>query len=54
MVNLHRGLFTLGTARDDARRAASVLAETDADFLMVNCRLAPDPFPTGLEDDVAA
>ena len=55
VVNFHGGGFTLGTARDDARWAATVLEKTHAVFVSVEYRLAPEyPFPTAVEDGVEA
>ena len=55
VVNLHGGGFTLGTARDDSRWAAMVLQHTNAVFISVEYRLAPEfPFPTAVEDGVEA
>jgi acetyl esterase/lipase len=55
VVNFHGGGFTLGTGTDDARWAASVVQATDAVFVSVEYRLAPEyPFSVGVEDGTDA
>lgn len=55
LVNFHGGGFTLGSATDDARWAATVVRETGAIVASVNYRLAPEhPFPTAIEDGIDA
>lgn len=55
VVNFHGGGFTLGTATDDALWAKCVLQETDAIFVSVDYRLAPEhPFPAAVDDGVEA
>ncbi|KAI4128123.1 MAG: hypothetical protein LQ338_002908 [Usnochroma carphineum] len=55
LVNFHGGGFTIGSAADDARFAHAVTSQSDAVFVSVNYRLAPEyPFPTAVEDGVDA
>ncbi|CZR65202.1 related to triacylglycerol lipase [Phialocephala subalpina] len=55
VVNFHGGGFTLGTGTDDARWAASVVAEVEAVVVSVEYRLAPEyPFSVGVEDGTDA
>lgn len=55
VVNFHGGGFIMGTAKDNARWAATVLERTNAVFVSVGYRLAPEfPFPTAVEDGVEA
>ncbi|MCJ1395508.1 hypothetical protein MMC18_008394 [Xylographa bjoerkii] len=54
VINFHGGGFTIGGPGDDARWAAAVVQEGVV-LISVGYRLAPDyPFPTGIEDCVAA
>lgn len=55
VVNFHGGGFTLGTGTDDARWASSVVTATNAVFVSVEYRLAPEyPFSVGVEDGTDA
>lgn len=55
VVNFHGGGFTLGRATDDSYWAKCVLRETDAVFVSVDYRLAPEhPFPAAVDDGVEA
>ena len=55
IVNFHGGGFTLGTATDDGRWAATLLEEVEAVFVSVEYRLAPQhAFPTAVEDGLEA
>ncbi|RAO69337.1 uncharacterized protein BHQ10_005349 [Talaromyces amestolkiae] len=55
VVNFHGGGFTLGSATDDSYWAKCVLKETDAVFVSVQYRLAPEhPFPAAVDDGVEA
>jgi putative ergosteryl-3beta-O-L-aspartate hydrolase len=55
VVNFHGGGFTLGKATDDSYWAKCVLKETDAVFVSVEYRLAPEhPFPAAVDDGVEA
>ncbi|KAL8742999.1 MAG: hypothetical protein Q9190_004594 [Brigantiaea leucoxantha] len=55
VVNFHGGGFTLGSATDDRRWAGMVLSNTDAIFVSVEYRLAPEyPFPVAVEDGYEA
>lgn len=55
VVNFHGGGFTLGSATDDSYWAKCVLKETDAVFVSVEYRLAPErPFPAAVDDGVEA
>lgn len=55
VVNFHGGGFTLGTATDDSYWAKCILHETDAVFVSVDYRLAPEhPFPAAVDDGVEA
>jgi acetyl esterase/lipase len=55
VVNFHGGGFTLGTATDDARWASTVINITEAVFVSVEYRLAPEyPFSVGVEDGTDA
>lgn len=55
VVNFHGGGFTLGRATDDSYWAKCVLKETDAVFVSVEYRLAPEhPFPAAVDDGVEA
>lgn len=55
VVNFHGGGFTIGTATDDSYWAKCVLEETDAVFVSVDYRLAPEhPFPAAVDDGVEA
>ncbi|KAI1250706.1 hypothetical protein MGN70_007763 [Eutypa lata] len=55
VVNYHGGGFTLGNGTDDARFARFVLKKTQAIFVSVDYRLAPEyPFPTAVEDGADA
>ncbi|KAI4209327.1 MAG: hypothetical protein LQ351_007719 [Letrouitia transgressa] len=55
VVNFHGGGFTLGAATDDRRWAGVVLRETNAIFVSVEYRLAPEyPFPVAVEDGYEA
>lgn len=55
VVNFHGGGFTLGRATDDSYWAKCVLEETDAVFVSVEYRLAPEhPFPAAVDDGVEA
>ncbi|MCJ1405200.1 hypothetical protein MMC11_008426 [Xylographa trunciseda] len=54
VINFHGGGFTIGGPGDDARWAAAVVEEGVV-LVSVGYRLAPEhPFPTGIEDCVAA
>ena len=51
VVNFHGGGFCLGDARDDGYWARVVMEQTDAVFVSVNYRLAPEaPFPKPVDD----
>ena len=53
VVNFHGGGFCLGDARDDRYWAKVLMDETDAVFVSVNYRLAPEhPFPIPVDDCV--
>ncbi|KAL9595081.1 MAG: hypothetical protein Q9219_006655 [cf. Caloplaca sp. 3 TL-2023] len=55
VINFHGGGFTIGSATDDARFAHAVTSRTDAIFVSIDYRLAPEnPFPTAVEDGVDA
>ncbi|KAL1693760.1 Alpha/Beta hydrolase protein [Schizophyllum commune] len=55
IVNFHGGGFTIGSATDDCRWAASCSQLVNAVVVSVDYRLAPEyPFPTGVEDGVDA
>ncbi|KAL8868009.1 MAG: hypothetical protein Q9174_005278 [Haloplaca sp. 1 TL-2023] len=55
VVNFHGGGFTIGSATDDKRWAGVVLEESQAVFVDVEYRLAPEyPFPTAVEDGCEA
>ncbi|KAI1503805.1 Alpha/Beta hydrolase protein [Biscogniauxia marginata] len=55
VVNYHGGGFTLGNARDDARFARAVVEKSNAVFVSVDYRLAPEhPFPTAVDDGADA
>ncbi|OKL59654.1 hypothetical protein UA08_05128 [Talaromyces atroroseus] len=55
VVNFHGGGFTLGTATDDSYWAKCVMQETNAVFVSVEYRLAPEnPFPAAVDDGVEA
>jgi putative ergosteryl-3beta-O-L-aspartate hydrolase len=55
VVNFHGGGFTLGTATDDSFWAKCVLQETNAVYVSVEYRLAPEsPFPAAVDDGVEA
>ncbi|TGZ77974.1 alpha/beta-hydrolase [Ascodesmis nigricans] len=55
VVNFHGGGFTLGAPCDDARWAVAVIRDTNAIFIDVEYRLAPEyPFPTAVEDGADA
>lgn len=55
VVNFHGGGFTLGHATDDRYWAAVILKHTQAVFVSVNYRLAPEhPFPQPVDDCVEA
>ncbi|EED17049.1 lipase, putative [Talaromyces stipitatus ATCC 10500] len=55
VVNFHGGGFTLGRATDDSFWAKCILKETDAVFVSVEYRLAPEhPFPAAVDDGVEA
>lgn len=55
VVNFHGGGFTLGSATDDSYWAKCVLKDTNAVFVSVDYRLAPeDPFPAAVDDGVEA
>ncbi|MCJ1296292.1 hypothetical protein MMC34_007858 [Xylographa carneopallida] len=54
VIDFHGGGFTIGGPGDDARWAAAVVQQ-GAVLISVGYRLAPEhPFPTGIEDGVAA
>ncbi|MCJ1421321.1 hypothetical protein MMC32_007684 [Xylographa parallela] len=54
LINFHGGGFTISGPGDDARWAAAVL-QREVVVISVGYRLAPEyPFPTGIEDGVAA
>ena len=54
VINFHGGGFTIGDPGDDARWAAAVV-QNGVVLISVGYRLAPEyPFPTGIEDGVAA
>ncbi|MCJ1287866.1 hypothetical protein MMC26_007218 [Xylographa opegraphella] len=54
VINFHGGGFTIGGPGGDARWAAAVVQEGVV-LISVGYRLAPEhPFPTGIEDGVAA
>ncbi|EXJ88341.1 hypothetical protein A1O1_05271 [Capronia coronata CBS 617.96] len=53
VINFHGGGFCLGDARDDRYWARVVLEHTNAIFVSVNYRRAPEhPFPTPVDDCV--
>lgn len=55
VVNFHGGGFSLGDARDDRYWARIVMKETNAIFVSVNYRRAPEhPFPTAVDDSADA
>ncbi|KAH8700724.1 putative lipase [Talaromyces proteolyticus] len=55
VVNFHGGGFTLGSATDDSYWAQCVLQETEAVFVSVDYRRAPEhPFPAAVDDCVDA
>lgn len=55
IVNFHGGGFCLGDARDDRYWAKVAMEETDAVFVSVNYRRAPEaPFPLPVDDCVEA
>ena len=55
MVNFHGGGFTIGSATDDKRWAGVVLEKTQAIFVDVEYRLAPEyTFPIPVEDGCEA
>ncbi|KAI8623460.1 Alpha/Beta hydrolase protein [Xylariaceae sp. FL1651] len=55
VINYHGGGFTIGKATDDARFARFVMEKSNAVFISVDYRLAPEyPFPVAVEDGVDA
>ncbi|KAI0597803.1 Alpha/Beta hydrolase protein [Biscogniauxia sp. FL1348] len=55
VVNYHGGGFTLGSPHDDARFARAVIEKSNAVFVSVGYRLAPEfPFPTAVQDGADA
>lgn len=55
VINFHGGGFSLGDARDDKYWARVVMQETNAIFVSVNYRRAPEhPFPTAVDDSADA
>ncbi|KPI45194.1 AB hydrolase superfamily protein [Cyphellophora attinorum] len=55
VVNFHGGGFSLGDPRDDRYWARVVLEQTDAVFVSVGYRRAPEhPFPTAVDDSADA
>ncbi|ETN37230.1 uncharacterized protein HMPREF1541_08220 [Cyphellophora europaea CBS 101466] len=55
IVNFHGGGFSLGDARDDRYWARVAMKETNAVFVSVNYRRAPEhPFPTAVDDSADA
>jgi len=55
LLYLHGGGWTIGSPRTHARLAAQLCIAAGAVVVVVDYRLAPEhPFPTGLEDCVAA
>lgn len=55
VVNFHGGGFSLGSATDDRYWARVVLKETEAVFVSVDYRRAPEhPFPTAVDDSADA
>ncbi|PGH07241.1 hypothetical protein AJ79_06345 [Helicocarpus griseus UAMH5409] len=55
VVNFHGGGFTIGSATDDSRWARMTVQSTQAVFVSVDYRLAPEhPFPAAVDDGVDA
>ncbi|OAX83944.1 hypothetical protein ACJ72_01685 [Emergomyces africanus] len=55
VVNFHGGGFTIGCATDDCRWARIAVETTNAVFVSVDYRLAPEhPFPAAVDDGVDA
>ncbi|EEQ86458.1 lipase [Blastomyces dermatitidis ER-3] len=55
IVNFHGGGFTIGCATDDCRWARIAVESTQAVFVSVDYRLAPEhPFPAAVDDGVDA